>query len=369
MALTIEPFTGSHIDPVRAFNRRLADAGSTFQFPEGPVPAWIPPTDGASVYQEYFVVRDDSQVRGGYILKPQLFQVGDAVLTVADYRLPISEGIVDSKYGMVGMLTLKDALRRRPLLYGLGMGSRREPVARMLQIFKWRMVPCPFFFRAVRPARFLRGIDFLRLTPMRRVLLDFLAVSGLGWAGLRAAQLWTSRGLPASGSWTVEEQFGSWADDLWEKARGAYSLAAVRTREVLEALYAVEGGRFVRVKITENGKVIGWTVILDTPMQGHRQFGELRVGSVVDCLAIPGREVMVIATTTRFLEERGVDLIVTNQLHRDWCAAFRRNGFLSGPSNFYFAVCPALDAKVAPLDPDLERVHMTRGDGDGPINL
>jgi hypothetical protein len=370
MALTLEPFAESHSEPVRAFNRRLATAGSSFQFPEGPVPAWLPPTPGVSVRQEYFVVREDSQVRGGYILKPQLFQVGDTVRTVADYRLPISEGIVDGKYAMVGMLTLKDALRRQPLLYGLGMGSPREPVARMLQIFKWRMVPCPFFFFAVRPARFLRGIAFLRLTPLRRILLDLLATSGLGWLALRLAQWRESRGgSAASCSWTVEEQFSTWCDDLWERSKPAYSLAAVRTREVLDALYPAEGGRFLRLKVIEAGTAVGWAVVLDTPMQDHRQFGDLRVGSVVDCLALPGREQAVVSTATRFLEERGVDLVVTNQLHRDWCAAFQANGFLSGPSNFYFAVCPALATLLAPFDPNLERVHMTRGDGDGPINL
>jgi len=367
MALRIEPFAESHVESVRAFNRRLADTGSIFQFPEGPIPAWLPPAPGATVYQEYFVVHDDSQVRGGYILKPQLFQVDGEVRTVADYRLPISEGIIDPRWAMVGMLTLKDAQRRQPLLYGLGMGSPREPVARMLQIFKWRMVPCPFFFRAVRPVRFLRGIAFLRISPVRRIFLDILAASGLGWLALRVAQ--RPRAGSAAGAWSVEEQFGSWCDEIWERARSAYSLAAVRTRDVLEALYAVEGYRFLRLKISENGAPVGWTVLLDTPMQGHRQLGELRVGSVIDCLALPGREGTVIAATIRFLEERGVDLIVTNQLHRDWCAAFQRNGFLSGPSNYYFAVCPALDSMLAPFDARLERVHMTRGDGDGPINL
>jgi hypothetical protein len=64
-----------------------------------------------------------------------------------------------------------------------------------------------------------------------------------------------------------------------------------------------------------------------------------------------------------------VDLIVTNQLHRDWCNAFARNGFLAGPSNFLFAPSPALAARLEPFEATAGRIHMTRGDGEGRIIL
>jgi hypothetical protein len=64
-----------------------------------------------------------------------------------------------------------------------------------------------------------------------------------------------------------------------------------------------------------------------------------------------------------------VELALTNQAHRNWIGAFRRSGFLTGPSNYLLATSPELSEFLDPpaeLDP---LIHMTRGDGDGRIHL
>ena len=114
---------------------------------------------------------------------------------------------------------------------------------------------------------------------------------------------------------------------------------------------------------------VGWSVLLDTPMSGHNQFGNLRVGTLCDCLALPGHVFDVAAAATLHLESAGVDVIVSNQAHVDWRRALGRCVFLSGPSNFLFAASPALAKLLEPFDRERERIHMTRGDGDGPIHL
>ncbi|MDB6074800.1 MAG: hypothetical protein JWO89_2440, partial [Verrucomicrobiaceae bacterium] len=57
------------------------------------------------------------------------------------------------------------------------------------------------------------------------------------------------------------------------------------------------------------------------------------------------------------------------QLHEAWNAALKGCGFLSGPSNFVWAVSPGLKKQLEPLDKALPNAHINRGDGDGPINL
>ena len=104
-------------------------------------------------------------------------------------------------------------------------------------------------------------------------------------------------------------------------------------------------------------------------MRNHSHFGDMRVGSVVDCLAVPGAEPQVVAMATQHLVGHRVDIIVTNQLHEAWCKAFARHGYLHGPSNFLFAASPKLAETLHPFEVNVSRVHMTRGDGDGPINL
>ncbi len=91
----------------------------------------------------------------------------------------------------------------------------------------------------------------------------------------------------------------------------------------------------------------------------------MRVGSIVDCWALPGHERAVIRTAAAALEERGVDLIVTNQSHATWSRAVRAEGFFSGPSNFIFAASRKLSELLAPFDQTMRRMHVTRADGDG----
>ena len=111
----------------------------------------------------------------------------------------------------------------------------------------------------------------------------------------------------------------------------------------------------------------GWAVVLDTQMKNHKQFGDMRVGTIVDCLAPPDDAATVVRAATRTLEKRGVDLIVSNQLHAAWCAGLAGAGFRRGPSNFLFALAPALAALLE--DAEDGDIHINRGDGDGPIHL
>ena len=64
---------------------------------------------------------------------------------------------------------------------------------------------------------------------------------------------------------------------------------------------------------------------------------------------------------------RGVDLIVSNQLHAAWSLALLDAGFRLGPSNYLLAASPALAACAGTARDD--EFHINRGDGDGPIHL
>jgi hypothetical protein len=109
--------------------------------------------------------------------------------------------------------------------------------------------------------------------------------------------------------------------------------------------------------------------MLDTQMSRHKHFGNMRVGSIVDCLAEPEMAGLVVRYATAFLERKGVDLIVSNQANSAWRKAFVAAGYLAGPSNFILALSPMLADRLEPLEAARRHIHMNRGDGDGPIHL
>jgi hypothetical protein len=217
----------------------------------------------------------------------------------------------------------------------------------------------------------LRQIRPLRSNALKAAAAEAGAWTGAGWVGIRALQA-ARRCAPGGASGVMAEivsEFGDWADRLWEECHAKYALVGSRDRETLNILYPSENPAFRRLVVRGDGKVLGWAVLLDTAMRDHKYFGDLRVGSIVDCFGDPEHAGMVAARAREELLSRGVDLIVSNQSHQAWGDGLRRAGFLDGPSNFLFAASPQLGARLDGFEGNQRRVHFTRGDGDGPIHL
>jgi hypothetical protein len=372
MPIVVREYAEEHIEAVRQFNGRLRAGGEALQFPLSATPEWLPKLPGRALFQEYYLAIDDAgAVHGAYILKHQDFCIKDQVVSIADLHSPVSEGAVSKNYPQIGVQLLRDALGRQPLLFGLGMGSYEESLPRLLKAAGWSMFSVPFFFRVVRPRKFLQNISHLRRQQLRRWLLDILAETGLGWLGLRVVQAACARKTRCDPAVTVEEveEFSDWADDLWNGCKNQYGMSAVRDAETLCILYPRENKRFIRLRILEQSKTIGWAVLLDTTLSNHKQFGNMRLGSIVDGFASPCDAVKIIGAARDCLESRGVDLIVSNQSHVAWQQGFRKAGFFQGPSNFIFTSSPKLTDRLRQCGVTDEDLHINRGDGEGPINL
>ena len=368
--ITIVPYTEDLEEAVRQFNRKLKEGGADVRFPESHVPEWLPRREGSMLFQEYYLAMDDGVVRGGYILKSQDFLIGGKVRTIADLRLPLSEGIVNPDYNFLGLRLVMNALARQPLLFALGMGGYSQPLPQMLKAMRWSMGPVPFLFLIVRPAAFLRNIAALRTSKTRRFACDVAACTGLGSLAWRLASLaHPSYHTDNSVTWEEVDEFGPWVDEIWKTGRTETTLAAVRDAAVVRTLYPPDDHRFIRLKISRNAQSIGWAVGLATQMESHKQFGNMKVGTLVDGFSTPANALDVVSCTRDALENRGVDLIVSNQSHTAWSDALSRCGFRQGPTNFLFAASPKLARLVPDFSDAFARFHVNRGDGDGPIHL
>jgi hypothetical protein len=369
-AVLIRPYTDEWREAVAAFNQRVKPANAPFQLPETSAADWIPKSGARKPYQEMFLAVQDRSVRGSYTFKNQDFVLGGQIREVGMCRMPISEGIVDCRYAMIGVSLVKDAVKRQPLLYALGIGSLDAVVTRLVLAMGWKVIQTvPFYFKVNNGFRFLRNARHLRSTRLRRVLLDAAAYSGAGSAGARFADVLLTRNGHREVYAKLVSDFDDWADRIWQASEARYSMIAVRDAAVLSRLYPLEEGRFMRLRIQEGGDVIGWAVLLDTAMHENKYFGNMRVGTIVDCLAAPEDATKVMAAASRFLEQRGVDVLVSNQSHPAWCRGLKIAGFLCGPSNFFFVASRQLSKVLGEIDPQGAAIHLNRGDGDGPIHL
>ena len=370
MTIEIVPYTDQHSAEVAAFNARIHAGGVTYTFPESSVPHWLPPSASTTIYQELFIALDGDIVRGGYILKHQEFVIDGETTSIGAFQLPLSEGTVDKAFAPVGVQLLRHALRRQPLLYTLGIGGYEEAAARLLVAAQFSIEKVPLYFQVEHPRTFLRQIRPLRTTRLRRLGCDIAAVTGLGSLGIRLLQRQKATGVDRSGLEACDvEQFDASVDDVWEAASHTFAFGAIRDIEVLRRLYDAPGNRFIRVVISETGRTRGWVVLLSTHGSGHKHFGDMTVGSIVDLLAEPGYEGALVRAAVDRLRQEDVDIIVSNQSLGSVSDALRADGFVSGPSNFLFAASPGLLARIGPLQPELRSFHFGRGDGDGPIHL
>jgi hypothetical protein len=352
--IEIQPFSPEWLAALREFNGRLESTG--MQLPEDPEAEMLP---GSRLY----LAVEGRDVRGGYILRPQTFSFSGELRRVVHLRLPLSEGAVNRSYARVGPLLIRSAEKAEPLLYALGMGGFDRPLPRMLQAMGWSVTSVPFYFHVVHAARFLRAIRAVRKTRLRAFLMDVAAWTGVGWLLIRNRQKRRAQPAPKGIHANESEDFGPWADEIWTTAQPECAMAAVRDAGALQQLYPARAQRFFRLRVNS----CGWALLLDTPMHGDQYFGDLRVGTIVDCMGLLDTDApeRVIHAARRYLEKRGVDLIVTNQCHAAWRDALRAAGFLQGPSNFLFAASKALTALGVPA----EEMHINRGDGDGPVHL
>ena len=372
MAIRIVPHLNEHEAQVEAFNQRIRAGGRDEGFYVRPDLEWIPPTPGARAWREFYVAIDDEQaVRGAFALKPQDWLIKGELKTVTDWQGPVSEGIVDPRFGAVGLRMLRHMVKARPLLYSQGHGGDDGAVVQLLKEMGWPLHPMPFCFLVVRPRAFLRKNRFLRKDPRKAMALDALAFSGLGSLGLRALHLAlrTRAGHPLGlrPRYAVEPSFGPWADEVWEQNRGRYTALAVRDAEMMNRLCPPGGWPAgERLRVERDGKTIGWAFVLHQRMKDEPRFGNMHVGNVTDMFAAPEDAPLVVAAAVDHLRKKSVEFIYSNVSHPGWAKGFEANGFVVLPAKRLFAMAPPLKEALEPLAETTQGLHLTNLDGHGP---
>jgi hypothetical protein len=275
---------------------------------------------------------------------------------------PITEGVFDRSYALVGVKLIQFLARRNPNAFAVGMGNTQNPFARLLAAAGWNVAPVPFQFTVIRAGRFLREIGPLRKGP-RKIAAHAAALTGLPSLALGLRNLARSR-LNTSGYQL--EPASAWPDALdsvWQASRGGIALSVLRDAATVADLHPAEDRRLHRFLLRRAGEVVGWSSCLLTPMRNNSYFGNLRVGTILDSMAGEAHLDALLALTQAALADSGAEIIVANHRHARWRQALARQGWFNGPSNFLLAISKPLAR--TPLD----QIYLTRADGDGRVNL
>ena len=361
----IVPYSAAESGAVRAFNDRMiaGRAPTDFVLPDRP----NEPDAGRApaIRWTKYLAMDEAEARGGFVVMEQPGWLNGQSVDVVNYQSPVSEGILDARHGMVGMHMLRFVQRQWPYAFVVGMGSADRPLPRLLAAAGWTLRPLPFLFRIVRARRVLRELPALQRRGWTRIGARIAAATGAGWIG---STLLHARGLVGPGSTLRIERvssWGEWTDTVWNRVREAQTFTVVRDRATLTCLYPLDDDRYTAYRFSNGSGVTGWAVCALADMRGHSHFGSLRVATVLDAMTPPADAPAAAARLSKELSS-WADLIVTNQSHAMWIGAFRAAGYAAAPSNYLLATSKRLTEAIGG---GLDRIHVTRGDGDGRIHL
>ena len=366
MPLQIIPFAEQHVLAVKAFNRRMAagKAASDYLLPTDPTLS--PPDNGSVINWTQFVAVDGQEVRGGILKMDQPGWLNGREVRAINFQSPLSEGIVDPKYAVVGIELVRFEQKQGEAVFMVGMGSQEKPLPRLLFAAGWSVRPVPFLFRVHRAGRFLKEVRVLHTNTFRSLVARAARWTGAGSIGISVLQ---RRRVTCHGAVRRERNWGSWADEIWDSYRDSCAFAVKRDRRTLTSLYPTDDPRLQILVILRGQKPVGWAVCVNTRFANHHYFGNLQVGSILDCVAIPGAMALTAVLADHELSSAGADLVLVNQIHAEWVKAFRSSGFLTGPSNYLLAMSQQLTEAVRSVQGGEQRVHITRGDGDGRMHL
>ena len=375
MSLIIQQYRKDHEPLVEAFNQRLHAQGiNEFVFPKDFQSSLFPLYQDNPVEMEYFVaVEDDDVVRGGYLWKKQDFLVGGDRRNIGNLQLPLSEGVINKRYASVGLQLVKDFMKKSPEGYALGMGGVDRPLPQLLQALGWSLETIPFYFYIYHPSRFLSQINVGRTNRWRSLMMDIasrsLIIPSALWLLQKARNLPSHYRIDQSLQVVEVPIFSIAVDTLWEQCKSHFSLAAIRDQRTLNFLYPATHPEAIRLEIYSSELLVGYALLFCTKMKGHKQFGDLCVGTLVDAIILPEYQLSVLSLAQKKLASLGADLMVTNQSFAPYCKALEILGFFKGPSNYALSLNRPLADKMLQCDPKGLAMHWTRFDGDGPIHL
>jgi len=367
--IRIETFKDQHVAAAIAFNERLCGRGvSAFLLNSA---ALVPQAPGEPILNHRFIAIEGDAARGGFLMVrfPGYFEQG-GLMPVLNCREPVSEGIIDARYSMLALWMLKNIQQQGPYVFALGMGGEALPFPRLLRGAGWTLSQVPFLFHIVKPSRFLQEMQMLRNSPARQTAAFIAAYSGVGALGAAILQR-RSFGSHPGDQWKIEKitKWGAWADPIWERFRHLCSFSVSRDRETLDSLYPLDNERTSAFLVRHRGEPVSWTVTFNRRMRHNKYFGNLQVGSILDCVGSEAAMRPTAALVTRQLTDDGAELIVTNQSHTQWIHTFTGIGFLRFRSNYILALSKDFAGAIAKVDNGAGRMHFTRGDSDGRIFL
>ena len=290
----------------------------------------------------------------------------------------------EHRNGLVGPLLIKEV--NRSLDCALSLHVER-PVLRILTGLKWvHAGVLPQYLRVLDARGVARN---LQLSGLKSVALRSGETAAVqppgfgessarmlgGWVLAAAQAVWTGvtrlarpRALPAEVR--DEREFDDAYDALWEAVRGRIGACLVRDRTYLQARYGAFPDRYRVLACRRQNRLLGYSIVKTRQFSGDLRMGDMKVGTIVDCLFDPDAPAVpqaLLDAALKMCAREGMHAVLCTASHAALRRLLRANGFLAIPGNLNVAYHNRTNLPLQNVP--LEAWHLMRGDSDADQNF
>jgi len=290
----------------------------------------------------------------------------------------------EHRNGLVGPLLIKEVNRSLDCALSLHV---EPPVLRILTGLKWvHKGILPQYLRVLNARGVshnlqLSGVGALALhTGDTAAVVPFGFVESfirmLGGWGLAVGQaIWVGltivarpRAVPVE---VREEQgFDDSYNKLWQAVSGRFGACLARDQKYLQRRFGGHPDRYRVLGCRHENRLLGYCIVKTKQFSNDPRMGNMKVGTIVDCLFDSAAPAVFQALWDRALElcaGEGVHAVLCTASHAAVRRLLRGNGFLAIPGNLNFAYHNRTDVPLQ--DIRLESWHLMRGDSDADQNF
>jgi hypothetical protein len=311
-------------------------------------------------------------------------QLASCAKTVAAHWIVGFMVLPEHRNGLVGPLLIKEVNRSLDCALSLHV---EPPVLRILKGLQWvHKGILPQYLRVLNA----RGVSHnLQLSGIKAVALrtgdttvavpfgyveSFMRILG-GW-GLAVGQaIWASltivtrpRAVPVE---VREEQgFDDSYNELWRAVSGRFGACLVRDQKYLQQRFGKGPDRYRVLGCRQENRLLGYCIVKTKQFSNDPRMGNMKVGTIVDCLFDPTAPAVfqaLLNSVLKICNRESVHAVLCTASHVAVRRLLRANGFVAIPGNLNFAYHNRTNVPLQGIP--LESWHLMRGDSDADQNF
>jgi len=167
-----------------------------------------------------------------------------------------------------------------------------------------------------------------------------------------------------------EQGFDDSYNKLWQAVSGRFGACLARDQKYLQRRFGGHPDRYRVLGCRHENRLLGYCIVKTKQFSNDPRMGNMKVGTIVDCLfdsAAPAVFQALLDRALKLCAREGVHAVLCTASHAAVRRLLRGNGFLAIPGNLNFAYHNRTDVPLQ--DIPLESWHLMRGDSDADQNF